>query len=77
MIEIKTMSGNTKEEVDEISNSILNIASCDECSQPAKDDRKCDNCGDALCEDCCYTDEDIVFCFGCWTERQKEDEYEY
>lgn len=71
----------TAEELEEIRQGILNIAFCDECSQPAQDGKKCDNCGDTLCDDCCYynkddyyEDNDVVFCFECWTERQSEED---
>lgn len=88
MREIETMPCNplTAEELDNIRDSMLNIASCDECSQPVKDSRKCDNCGDVLCKDCSYynkddyyEDNDVVFCFQCWSEEDEEtesDEYE-
>jgi|SRR5580765_1872136 len=54
---------------------------CDECGEPVLDNKKCDNCGDVLCVKCrhCikddyYEDNDVVFCFQCWTEQQCEDE---
>jgi hypothetical protein len=52
---------------------------CEECDIIVLDNKKCDNCGDVLCEECryCikddyYEDNDVVFCFQCWTEQRRE-----
>jgi hypothetical protein len=52
---------------------------CDECDDPVLDNKKCDNCGDVLCIKCrhyssddYYAENDVVFCFQCWTEHQSE-----
>lgn len=47
---------------------------CDACTISTIDAKTCDICGDTLCDNCCYLDENIAFCFTCWTERQSEDD---
>lgn len=54
----------------------MELMICVECLALVPDNEVCDTCGDALCENCRYSDEGIVFCHGCFTERQREFEEE-
>jgi hypothetical protein len=49
---------------------------CVACLHPTMDGQTCDSCGDVLCLDCRYYDEDIAFCLECFIDRQREYKYE-
>jgi predicted nucleic acid binding AN1-type Zn finger protein len=60
--------------IDESKEDDEELLQCDDCSEASFIIETCDNCGDKLCMDCQYLDEDIVFCFQCFAERFVESE---
>src|SRR2546421_4708616 len=69
---LEQLNGTIVEKSVELYFAQIESLSCEKCLALVIDNKVCDECGVALCKKCRYTDEDIVFCFGCFQERQRE-----